>query len=104
MAKTGVVLDAVTVDPKHYSTEHEDDRIRLVRAKYAPGEKSQMHSHPDLVVVCVVGGDVRFTFPDGTAEEVHMTPGQAMFMPATTHLPENIGSQALEVVLVEFKA
>ena len=103
MAKASTELDAVTVDPAHYTTEAEDDRVRIVRARYGPGEKSQMHSHPDLVAVFVTEGDVRFTFPDGTSEDSHATAGQVLLMPATTHLPENTGSMPLEVLLVEFK-
>ena len=103
MAKASTGLDPVTVDPAHYKTEAEDDRVRIVRARYGPGEKSQMHSHPDLVALFVTDGDVRFNFPDGTSEESHVTAGQALLMTATTHLPENTGSAPLEVLLVEFK-
>jgi quercetin dioxygenase-like cupin family protein len=103
MAKASVATDAVTVDSKHYSIESENDHVRVVRARYGPGEKSQMHSHPDLVVISLGDADVRFTYPDGRTEEVHMTPGQAMIMPAVTHLPENLSDQPFEVVLVELK-
>jgi quercetin dioxygenase-like cupin family protein len=104
MAKATLAKDAVTVDPKHYSVESENPRLRIVRARYGPGEKSQMHSHPDLVVISLGDADVRFSYPDGRSEDVHMTPGQAMFMPAVTHLPENRSDKPFEVLLVELKA
>jgi quercetin dioxygenase-like cupin family protein len=103
MAKTSVGLDAVKVDPKHYVVEDETDRVRIVRSRYGPGEKSEMHSHPDLVAFLVTDGDVRFTYPDGKTEEVHMAAGQTLLMPATTHLPENISDKPFEVLLVELK-
>lgn len=103
MAKTTVSTDACSVDPKHYTAESENDRLRIVRCRYGPGEKSQMHSHPDLVVISMGEADVRFTYPDGRSEDVHMTPGQAMFMPAVTHLPENRSDKPFEVLLVELK-
>jgi quercetin dioxygenase-like cupin family protein len=103
MAKTGVDLDSVKIDSKHYSVEDETDRVRVVRARYGPREKSEMHSHPDLVAFLVTDGDVRFTYPDGKTEDVHMAAGQTLVMPATTHLPENLSDKPFEVVLVELK-
>ncbi len=41
--------DPVKVDSKHYKIEFENDRVRVVRIKYGPGEKSVMHSHPESV-------------------------------------------------------
>ena len=36
--------DAVQADPQHYTVELEDDRVRVLRARYGPGEKSVPHS------------------------------------------------------------
>ena len=38
--------DSVKVDPKHYKVEFQNDRVRVLRIKYGPKEKSVMHSHP----------------------------------------------------------
>ena len=43
--------DPVKVDPKHYTVEFENDRVRVVRIKYKPGEKSVMRSHPESIAV-----------------------------------------------------
>jgi hypothetical protein len=34
--------DPVKVDSKHYSVEFENDKVRVLRIKYGPGEKSVM--------------------------------------------------------------
>ena len=34
--------DPVTVDPKHYTVELENEKVRVVRIKYGPHEKSVM--------------------------------------------------------------
>jgi len=43
--------DPVKTDPRHYKVEFENDRARVVRIQYGPGEKSVMHSHPESVAV-----------------------------------------------------
>ena len=41
--------DPVSVDSKHYKVEFENERVRVLRIKYGPHEKSSMHSHPPSV-------------------------------------------------------
>jgi quercetin dioxygenase-like cupin family protein len=103
MAKTTVTADPVVVDPKHYKIEAEDDKARVLRVRYAPGEKSPMHSHPTTTAIFLTEGDARFTYPDGKTEDVKTTFGQVVEMPPTTHSPENIGSAPFELILVEHK-
>jgi quercetin dioxygenase-like cupin family protein len=95
--------DATKVDPKHYKVEFENSRVRIVRAKYGPHEKSVMHSHPNLVAIFQTNGRVKFTYPDGKSEERDLMAGQALWTPATRHLPENLTDSEMEVILVEMK-
>jgi quercetin dioxygenase-like cupin family protein len=95
--------DPVKVDPKHYTVEFENDKVRVLRIKYAPGEKSVMHSHPASVVVFVNDIQGRFSYPDGKTEEINGKAGQVIFTEATEHLPENLGSAQLEVLQIELK-
>ena len=103
MAKATVGLDAVLADSKHYKVEDENERVRILRAVYGPGEKSQMHAHPATVVFFVTDGHIRFTFPDGTSQDAQAKAGQAMAMEPTTHNPENLGNLPVEAVIVELK-
>src|SRR6478752_3988694 len=95
--------DAVKVDPKHYSVVSENDQVRILKIHYGPHEKSVMHSHPNLVAVFLSDGKMKFTMPDGKTQETTATKGQAMYMDASTHLPENVGDTALDGFLVELK-
>jgi quercetin dioxygenase-like cupin family protein len=95
--------DATKVDSKHYKVESENSRVRIVRVKYGPHEKSVMHSHPDLVAIFLTDGRVKFTYPNGKSEEQDLKAGQAVYEKATRHLPENLTDNDMEVVLVEFK-
>jgi quercetin dioxygenase-like cupin family protein len=95
--------DPVIVDPKHYTVELENEKVRVLRIKYGPYEKSVMHSHPPLVAVMLGNAHIRFTYPDGKVEDITVTPGQVVSFPALAHLPENLGDQPLEVIAVELK-
>ena len=95
--------DAAKVDAKHYTVVFENDQVRVLKAHYAPGEKSAMHSHPNAVAVFLNDGKGKFSFPDGTSKEFVTKAGDAMWNDATIHLPENTGDKAFEVVVVELK-
>jgi quercetin dioxygenase-like cupin family protein len=95
--------DPVTVDPKHYTIEFENDQVRVLRIRYGPHEKSVMHGHPASLAVFLADTRGKFTFPDGKTEEFTTKTGQTMFSPAGEHLPENLSDQRFEVVLVELK-
>jgi uncharacterized RmlC-like cupin family protein len=97
------VQDPVNVDPKHYKVELENDQVRVLRINYGAQEKSVMHSHPDGVAIFQSDSHCRFTFPDGKTEEHRFSAGQTLFMPAGSHLPENLSEQPFEVILVELK-
>lgn len=102
-AVPALAQDPVKVDPKHYKVEFENANVRVLRVKVGPGEKSIMHQHPNAVAVFQSSGKSKFTFPDGKTEERDIVAGQAIWTPATIHLPENIGSTEFEVILIELK-
>jgi quercetin dioxygenase-like cupin family protein len=95
--------DPTEVDADHYKTEFENDRVRVLRITYGPGEQSIMHHHPDSVAVFLTDHHVKFTAPDGASQDVQIGAGQHVFSPAEQHLPENIGDTPLELILVELK-
>ena len=95
--------DAAKVEPNIYKVEFENSRVRVLRVKIGPHEKSAMHSHPDAVIVVVSGGKIKFTLPDGKTEERELATGDARWTPAVTHQGENVTDQPMEVVVVELK-
>ena len=95
--------DAAKVDSQHYKVESENSRVRVLRVKYGPHEKSVMHGHPDLVAIFLTDGRVKFTYPGGKTEVREMKAGQTLFTPAVKHLPENLGDSDMDIILVELK-
>jgi len=96
--------DAVTVDPAHYKVVFESASLRVLRIGYAQGAKSSMHQHPAAIVVPLAAATVRFALPDGKSELSELANESAMYMPAGTHNPANVGSGAVDALLIEFKA
>jgi quercetin dioxygenase-like cupin family protein len=103
VVSTAWAQDPTKVDPKHYTVVSENDQVRILKVHYGPHEKSVMHSHPASVAVFLTGSKGQFTFPDGKTQAMDGKAGEAMYVPAQTHLPENTGDQAMDVIVVELK-
>ena len=101
---TALAQDPVKVDPAHYKVVFENAAVRVLRISYPAGAKSTMHQHPDAIVVMLADAKVRFATPDGKSEDVDMPRESAMYTPAATHNPENIGTGPVDGILVEFKS
>jgi len=95
--------DAVKADPKHYTVLIDNPSVRVLKISYAPGEKSVMHQHPDSIVIPLATSKVRFTLPDGKTEDQELVKDSAMYSPAGTHNPTNMGTGKVDAILVEFK-
>ena len=81
----------------------ENASVRVLRISYAAGAKSQMHSHPDAIVIPLGAAKVTFTMPDGMSQPSDLANESAMYTPAGTHTVTN-GAGAVDALLVEFKA
>jgi quercetin dioxygenase-like cupin family protein len=97
-------LDPTVVDPDHYLAEFENERVRILRIVYGPGEESTMHHHPESVAVFLTDGQVQMTLPDGSAEEMAVAAGNAVYTGPEDHQPKNIADAPLEVVEIELKS
>jgi len=105
LAQRGIapIPDAVTADPRHYSLSFENELVRLLRVNYGSGEKSVMHRHAASCVVFLTDQTYNFTLPDGTTEPASVPGGALGCGDGTVHLPENIGKDAAEFIMIEFK-
>jgi quercetin dioxygenase-like cupin family protein len=98
-----VAPDPITIDPKHYTVEFENEKVRVLRIKYGPHEKSPMHRHPASVAVLLTPHHSRHTFSDGRVQDMHGKPGDVMYMDKTEHAPENANDSTMELIAVELK-
>ena len=104
LAQRGAAFpDAVTADPKHYSISFENDVARFLRVKYGPGEQSVMHRPLPGCVIFLTDQTFDFTVPDGSGGPASVPAGALGCSDGNVHLPENIGKEAAEFIMVEFK-
>lgn len=95
--------DPVKVASKYYRVVFENERVRVLEGRLKPKDKTAMHSHPASLAMFVTAADVRFTYPDGKAEDVSAKAGEVTWVEPITHISENIGKKDVYAFIVEFK-
>jgi len=95
--------DSTVIDPDVHQVAFENDHVRVLEARAAPGWKSPMHSHPPILVVSLNSARVKFTLPDGSQSIVDLRPGQVLWVDGVEHSWELLAGN-LHVVGVEVKS
>ncbi len=95
--------DAVRVAPDSYKVVLENDQVRVLEVRIKQGAKSEMHSHPKSVAICLNDQRLKFTFPNGKTENADLKRGQAVWLDGISHAVENIGTEDVSSVVVELK-
>lgn len=95
--------DPTQVAPHVYKTMFENDRVRILDARMAPGDETVMHQHPDHIAVALAPAKFVFTTESGEVIEGQLEAGQAMFVDGGGHSTKNTGDTELRAVLVELK-
>ena len=98
-----MAADPVRVAANVYTTLFENERVRLLEARIAPGDGSAMHGHPDYVIYNLAQAKVRFGSPSGETEEVELPAGAAIWRDAEEHTTENVGTTEARALLFELK-
>lgn len=96
--------DAMEVAPDIHEVLLENDRIRVLKYRLRPGEKADLHSHPDGVVYHIEGNlKARSTSPDGEAQEFDLAPGMCVWTPASSHEFEGVSGEEGIGLIVELR-
>ena len=94
--------DPTVTDPNLYNVLFENERVRVLRYKDKPGDKTKPHQHPDSVLITLSNFRRRLTVGDRTID-VEKSPHEVIWNPAQTHAGENTGTTDTEVLFVELK-
>jgi hypothetical protein len=103
LGRIAIGENAVTAYPDHYNVEFENDRVRIIRIQYGPGEKTGMHDHGPGVVVNLSDMGVKFTLPDGTIQQDNTATGTATWSDAGSHAAENVSDRTVQALYIELK-
>jgi quercetin dioxygenase-like cupin family protein len=95
--------DSTIIDPDVHQVVFENDHVRVLEARAAPGQKSPMHSHPPILVVSVGSARIKFTLPDGSTLIRDLRPGQVLWLDGVEHSWELLAGN-LHVIGVEVKS
>lgn len=103
VASVGSAQDLAKVSPEQAKVMLENDRVRVLKLVYKPGEKVPLHTHPAVVVIYMTPCKSSFHSTDGEAGDHDLAAGTVRWSPGTTHVNENTGNTVCEVMLVELK-
>jgi quercetin dioxygenase-like cupin family protein len=97
------VADPTTTDPDKYKVLFENERVRVLEYRDAPGQSTRPHEHPDSVMYTLSSFDRRLVAESGESRDVTLAAGEVRWLDAQTHSGENIGRTATHVLFVELK-
>lgn len=97
--------DAAVVAPDAYKVVFENNQVRVLELRMAPGDKTEPHAHPNMAVVMVEGGTFLFGGPhaSSTPARLEIPSGTFSYQPADHHTTENVGSTSVHGFLIELK-
>ena len=95
--------DPAITNPDKYTVVFENDRVRVLEYRDAPGEKTTPHQHPDSIMYTLSSFTRRLIGGEGETRDVTLEAGETRWLDAQTHSGENIGTTATHVLFVELK-
>lgn len=81
----------------------ENELVRVLQVEFAPGEIAPWHQHPNHVVYVLTDGKLEITDKGKPANILELKAGEAMYLPAVTHMAKNVGTTPVKLVVTELK-
>lgn len=111
-AEYAATLDAMTAAPDHHSSLLENEQVRVLDTRLAPGECTPIHMHewPAALYVMSWSDFIRRDadgniIVDSRAWDRRPSTGEALWLPPLPpHSVENIGDSELRLIAIELKA
>ncbi|MFD8305070.1 cytoplasmic protein [Streptomyces sp. NPDC059690] len=94
--------DPVVTDPQLYRVVWENERVRVLEYRDAPGDATHLHAHPDSVMV-TLSSFQRVIAAGGREVPVALEAGQARWLDAQEHQGRNVGRTATHSLFIELK-
>ena len=105
-------LDALIAAPEHHTLLLENDQVRVLRTRIAPGERTAVHTHcwPSVYTVLSWSDFIRYDADGNVLLDSRTLPttlslGSATWSePLGPHSFENVGNEVVEIIAVELKS
>lgn len=94
--------DPTVTNAAHYRTLWENEQVRVVEYRDAPGDSTTPHHHPDSVMI-TLSSFRRLLQSGDRSTEVELESGAAVWLPSQNHSGTNIGDSPTHTILVELK-
>lgn len=95
--------DPVATDGDKYRVVLENERVRVLEYRDAPGQRTSPHYHSDYVLCALSAFKRKFVLADGREAVREVRPGEVAWGKAQSHIGENVGSTETHVLIVELK-
>ncbi|UOK41918.1 MULTISPECIES: cupin domain-containing protein [Flavobacterium] len=96
--------DPVVVAPDIYKkVVLDNDNVRVIQIELAPGESTPWHSHPNHVAYALTDGKIEITDKGKAPVAMDIKAGDALYIPAVTHMAKNLGTSPIKMVVTEIK-
>jgi beta-alanine degradation protein BauB len=81
----------------------ENQRVNVYEMHLAPGQKTEMHAHPEYVSYLLTDAKLRIEYANGPTEDREYKAGQAGYRQSQQHTIENLGGKDVRIVIIELK-
>ena len=95
--------DPTDTDGDKYKVRFENEKVRVLEYRDKPGERTQMHAHPNFVVYALTSFKRKLIMPDGREVIREFKAGDVMWQPPQQHIGENIGDAPTHIMMIELK-
>jgi len=96
--------DLKNVNPKMSHVLADTTFLKAIEVTLAPGEKTDMHTHPAHFLYGLTEGKLMVHHKDGKNEPYNLKPGfSGVSGPEGPHVTENVGKTTVKFLLVELK-
>ncbi|KAF2325982.1 MAG: cupin domain-containing protein [Flavobacterium nitrogenifigens] len=81
----------------------ENERVRIMQVEITPGETIPWHHHPDHTIYALADGKIEITDKGKAPVIIDIKAGDAMYIPAVTHMAKNLGDTTVSLIVTEIK-
>jgi quercetin dioxygenase-like cupin family protein len=82
----------------------DNEKVRVMVVEFAPGFEAPMHPDPENVGYVLAGGKMEVTEMGKEPMVVNLNEGEAMYMPAVTHMIKNVGTTTVKLIITTMKS